>query len=349
MSYVLYDSNMDFYYYENGDGTLCQSYNTDYQIEPDPGGVNPWQQPSSDYDDTYTVQLVFDPQGTDCSGGGPGAHKTTGSNFNVLPLSRTGSGYGPQATSQVNMLQGDFFGQSSGPRVPRSSNACGYIGADTRPCSLPHMFVAPTDGAQNSVWSNPVAGYLASGFIADPGFVYVYRGKAPRVPLGASPVPWADDGLTDYDMRYYSLCVDKKIWPYPAEDANWSCANGSFGSGVYDPQTNPDGLTQLAVGDDGYWTVIVSSEDLTGNPQVGDATVLKVAAGEPVVVLLRHMVVQDSFTTSVPFTPRDGAWTSAFHQLGDYYPVATAICNKAQFDARGWTQGGCFVPPVDGS
>jgi hypothetical protein len=347
MSYVLYDSNMDFYYYENADDTVCQSYNTDYQIAPDAGSVNPWVDQSTAYDDTYTLRLELDPQGTDCSGGGPGAHASGGTNFNVLPLGRTASGYGPGASSP-NMIQGDFFGAAADGSVPRASNACAYVGADLTPCSTPLMFVAPTEAAQNSVWSNPVAGYLASGFVPAPGFVYVFRGKAPRTPDGASPVPWSDNQPADYDMRYFSLCVDKKVWPYPAQDANWSCANGSFGSGVYDATTNPDGLTKLAVGDDGYWTVIVSSDDLTGDPQVGDATVLKVTAGVPVAFVMRHMLVSDNFHNAVPNVPRDGAWTSAYSTMGDYYPVNTVVCNRGQFDARGWTDGGCFVPPVSG-
>ncbi|HKJ54582.1 MAG TPA: hypothetical protein VJ978_01215 [Nitriliruptoraceae bacterium] len=346
MSHVVYDSSMNFYYYRNRDGVVCQSYNTDYQIEPDPGSVNPWQVDSQDYDDTYTVSLEFEPRARNCSGGGPGQYASAGTNFNVLPLSRTDSGYGPQGPSS-NLVQGDFFGPSAGLDVPRSSNACGYIGADLTPCAVPHMFVAPTQVAQSSVWSNPVAGYLASGFVADPGFVYVFRGKAPRVPEVAHPVPWADDGSADYDMRYYSLCVDVKVWPYPAQDANWSCANGSWGSGVYDADTNPDGLTKIEVGDDGYWTVIVSSADLSDSTQTDGATVLRVVPGLPVAFILRHMVAQDSFTTAVPSVERDGAWTTAYEQLQEYYPVETVICNEGQFENKGWTDGGCFVPPVD--
>ncbi|MRX44791.1 hypothetical protein [Agromyces kandeliae] len=346
MSYVLYDSTMDFYYYENAAGTTCQSYNTDFQIAPDPGSVNPWVTESTAYDDTYTLQLVPDPQGTDCSGGGPGAFASGGTDFNVLPLGRTGSGYGPTSPSG-SPVQGDFFGAAADGSVPRASNACAYVGADLTPCSTPLMFVAPTAAAQNSVWSNPVAGYLAAGFIPAPDEVYVFRGKAPRVPVGASPVPWNDNDPAEYDMRYFSLCLDKKVWPYPAQDANWSCANGSFGSGEYNPDTNPDGLTRLAIGADGYWTVIVSSADLTDSQEVGDATVLRVQAGVPAAMIMRHMVVSDDFHNAVQDVPRDGAWTSAFATLGEYYPVNSVVCNLGQFEQRGWQEGGCFVPPVN--
>ncbi|HKJ54704.1 MAG TPA: hypothetical protein VJ978_01840 [Nitriliruptoraceae bacterium] len=352
MSHVIYGADMDFYYYENPDGVVCASYNTDYQIEPDAGSVNPWQDASTAYDDTYTLELALEPQGTECSGGGPGEHMTQGTNFNVLPLSRTDAGYGPatndRLTTSRDMMHSSFFGVEASDGVSRANNGCYFIGGDANPCPPAGLFAAPTDRAQNSVWSNPVAGYLASAIVPGPEEVYVYRGKAPRVPRGASPVPWADDGLADYDMRYYSLCVDKKIWPFPAEDANWSCVNGSFGSGVYDPDTNPDGLTGLNLDDDGYWTVIVSTADLSNSDQVKDAKVLRVEAGVPVAFIMRHMVVQDSFTTSVPSTTRDGAWPTAYDQLGDYYPVSTLVCNLGQFESRGWTDGGCFVPAVEG-
>lgn len=352
MSYVLYDSNMDFYYYKNSAGTICQSYNNDYQIAPDSGSVNPWRQQSTDYTGTYTLELTFDPRDKGCSGGGP-QHEEAGTNANVLSLSRTDSGYGPDNTGQNVKVQGEFFGEGADASVPRASNGCAYTGADTRPCSLPGMFVAPTPLSQNSVWSNPVAGYLASVFVPKSKFVYVFRGKAPRTPsgdLGESPVPWQDDGSSDYDMRYYSLCVDRQVWPFQAEDANWSCANGSFGSGEYNKDTNPDGLTQLAVGDDGYWTLIVSSEEPSKN--VGNATFLKVDEDQPLAIVMRNMVVQNSFKTSVPFIDRDGAWTTAWKQMADYYGVETVICNQAQFEKYGWDldSPGCFVPqPNTGS
>ncbi|MGR2752813.1 hypothetical protein [Agromyces arachidis] len=362
MSYVVYDRSMDFYHYLSAEATetspaiYCQSYNTDFQIRPDAGSVNPWMEESTAYDDTYTITLDPDPVGTGCSGGGPGRHASTpvdgqDYDYNVLPLQVTGTGYPPTETTAARpapgLMQGDFFGDAADASVPRASNACAYVGADLTPCSTPLMFVAPTAAAQNSVWSNPVAGYLAAGFIPAPGEVYVFRGKAPRTPQGASPVPWNGNAPADYDMRYFSLCLDRKVWPYPAQDANWSCANGSFGSGVYDPDTNPDGLTQLAVGEDGYWTVIVTSADLSDSPNVGDATVLRVEAGIPAAMIMRHMVVADDFTTAVPDVPRDGAWTSAFGTLGEYYPVNSVVCSTGQFEQRGWQEGGCFVPRID--
>lgn len=179
MSLALYNQFLDPYTYTDpASGEVFPSYLADFEIDPDPGSLNPWQE-AAEPGGRYTVTIKKEPQVGE---------------LNVLPFL--------ESPEDSLGLEGSF-------PLPAPCNTA----ESPYTCTLDGMFMAPLKQAQSSVFSNPDNTYLPALLNLDPAErVFVVRGKLPSTPPGTTPTPWRDP---PFDMRYWSMCNALYVRPYP--------------------------------------------------------------------------------------------------------------------------------------
>lgn len=155
--------------------------------------------------------------------------------------------------------------------------------------------------------------YVGTSLTYRPGRVAVVRGRAPTFPntrAGASP---AQPGK---QVRYWTMCQNDKVSPYPVVD----CAS--------DFQTRLDGQ--------GYYTYVVAApaEAARLRHRPGLTLLGWGSTAVPVKILfLRNMLPAPSFTESIQTAQAGSAPLAA--SMGEYYPRAT-YCDVDVLATRGY-------------
>lgn len=196
-------------------------------------------------------------------------------------------------------------------------NAIGKAAANSFPANSPEAtFVNPASTA--GLFPNGDNKYIGAALTYRPGRVAVVRGKAPSFPntrAGASP---AQPGV---DLRYWSMCQNDKVSPYPVV----ACKS--------DFQTRLDSS--------GYYTYVVAApQDMSSSSNPALTVIPWGSTSVPKkVVFLRYML------PSQPFYPMTVQAEQANHTdpastMGAYYPRAT-YCDVGVLRSRGWQ--GCFA------
>jgi hypothetical protein len=333
----------------------------DAQIAPDPGSVNPFVQPATGVNGTYTVVIshtgqtsgntigvssdfgwvilrVYVPRpdpslsGQSLIGGVPlPAIFLNGASQELPPCpSVTDNDRAPGINKLKDVIK---FLQIYFPQDPTPFDLIGHEGT---PSSDRLWFAAPADPPA-SLLPNPDNKYIAMlpGDNYQPGRIIVIHGKAPGTPdtSDGSPIWVPARGFRTVDMRYWSLCINDFALPISVV----SCT--------------ADLTTDLQGGD---YTIVISDDQLRPDwlrPNInwlpwGDAQYLKI-------VFSRNMLPAPNFRFSIqktiehhctfpfdlPDIPQrdliDTAGQCAQKVMGDYYPVAV-WCDKSTFIAGGW-------------
>ncbi|GAB1642291.1 hypothetical protein [Krasilnikovia sp. MM14-A1259] len=309
------------------------SSRTDYQIAPDPGSVNPWQQrarPGGSY--TLHLRHAVAPGEVNTIPIAPGRARDGALGFLVYRIYLPAVPSAPVRLPTLTEIDGG---------VPHTLPTC-------RPTALPPaprgtVLGPPRDAADlafargngsDELFPNPDSGYL-SAWIRPPrgNDVVVIRGRAASSPDAAHPVPWP--APTD-DMRYWSLCTNLRRPYYPV------VAN-DLPDGTVDPGCRHDDVTALDA--DGYYTYVLGTEAQRAAIQaVPGVTFVPFSLKEPRarhLVVLRNMLPVDSFPYSVLDAPPNGRARPAAAAMGDYYPRG-AVCALAVLTASG--PAGCDLP-----
>jgi hypothetical protein len=317
---------------------------TDYQIQPDPGSVNPWQHSPGHHrrgGNAFTVTLQSDaapgqantlplaPAGTTPGTAGYLFYRVylpAGGDFSRVPLpvvTFTLDGVSQQvpacppstAPAAPALASAPAHLQASMPARPAASTAAGpKIGA-----------TAQTPGFARTVFAsgfpNADSAYLFA-VVTPPanGDVLVIRGKAPTAPRGSHPSPWPTPFI---DLRYWSLCN------YPITGALPLVANPLPG-GKIDYGCRYD--SQVAADRHGYYTFVVGTE--AQRPvieRIPGATFLPFSTADPAtphLLFLRNTLASPGFAQAIQNVPQSGSPASAAAAMGPYYP-RTAICSLA--------------------
>ncbi len=346
---------MSFNVYNEAGGSFeanqVQSGIADYQIEPEPGSVNPFKTKGA-AGGSFTVTIS-------------GAAKP--GDVNTLPLAPEGeAGPGPaplgfllyrvylptggNGTVQLPKLTFVKGGKSVAlPRCPSPSgkpkapvqtqkafNAALKLhkfeakeeGEGTQPCRgsecpPPMEFFRAKEEATNSFFPNVDNAYVSAFIRPLPNSVVVVRGKAPRTPSGTSPTPWPKPGL---QLRYFSLCnnIYRSPWPVvanplPGGPTEYGCAA--------DNETKLNGRGEYAY-------VIANPSQRTAVEKAG-GTFIPLSTTQPhsrQILIFRNMLPSESFTRAVQDAPPDGSPESAAKAMGPYYPRAYR-CTLSEFEA----------------
>jgi hypothetical protein len=309
---------------------------TDYQIQPDPGSVNPWQHSPGHHRpgrNVFTVTLQSDvapgqantlplaPAGTTSGTAGYLEYRVylpAGGNFSRVPLPLVSFTLGgvsrqvppcpPGATSAASAAAGPA--PASMPARSAASAAAGPATGAT--AQTPQFARLPVTGDS----PNADSAYLIAG-VRPPanGDVLVIRGKAPTAPRGSHPSLWP----APFDLRYWSLCN------YPVTTGLPLVAN-SLPGGKTDYGCRYD--SQVAADRHGYYTFVVGTE--AQRPvieQIPGATFLPFSVEYPKtphLLFLRNMVASPGFDQAIQNVPQSTP-ASAAAAMGPYYP-RTAIC-----------------------
>jgi hypothetical protein len=314
---------------------------TDYQIAPDLGSINPWQQPAPP-GGRFSLTLRSDVA--------PGQ-------VNTLPLAPTRTAAGTIGLIFLRVYvpaQGDS-GQVPLPSVtftlngvstqlamcaPNSTLSSDISTQALRALGVPATIDQPTapatvgppatPGAQGKVVpfaSYPPGaggtvdtdtGYLSATVVPPQnGDVLVVHGKAPTTPSGSDPRPWPSSGE---EMRYWSLCSD--LLPSPTPVVINHLADGNIDDGCrYDSQVTLD--------QDGYYTFVVGTEaQRAAIENIHGDTFLPFSTADPTQthkLNIRNMVANPAFVEAVQNVPANGRPESAAAVMGAYYPRA-AFC-----------------------
>lgn len=304
---------------------------TDYQIAPDPGSVNPWQQQAAP-GGRYTVTLREDvapgqantlpiaPEGT-TSGQGLLVYRVylpAGGDASrlALPSMRLEAGGSTQTLAPCE----SFYAPIDAPR-PSSSSAPTAVPtptptplASTQPVGQLQFFKA-TIGTLGPNSDTPyVLAYLTP---PGPGDVVVIRARGLTHATGDHPSPWPGAGL---DVRYWSMCMALATGVLPTV-MNLAPSGGVDAGCRADDQVKLD-----AAGD--YAIVLGTEAQRTAIEGVAGATFLPFSAAQPAtthILALRDMLVNPSFANSPGLVTQtnDPAATEAV--MGPYYPRA-AVC-----------------------
>ncbi len=329
----------------------------DAHIAPDPGNVNPFDDPPRGNHPTrlpqnYTVTVS---RAESTAGNALRLHARTGwLLYRVyLPNSGEGSTGGVPLPGISVKVNGDTAPLPECPTVNRQSEL-----ATLQPQFVPAALENPphTPPVPDRIWFgaitnppprllfNPDNKYLVSFFMSDydPARLIVIRGKMPAFPdtYEGAPVSKPAHGFHDIQLRYWSMCLGSVVSPIPIE----GCA--------------VDATTPLD--EHGYYTVVVSNDVLRPNwmpPQVtwiswGDEKLV------PKTFFLRNLVPSPDFEhsaqaaveqgcaldfTSFPTPPSQQEITDAgqcaLKVMDEYYPVAT-WCDRSDFRSGGWRA--CF-------
>ena len=308
---------------------------TDYRIAPEPGSVNPWQQPTAP-GGRFVVTVRSDvsagqantlplPAGTTSRHPGYLLYRV------YLPA---GGGFSRVQLPQVTVQQGSVTRtlpacRSHDARVPvpvsASGPAAGRSGA-AAPTPPELEFFNPGQsiaGALPNADTSYILAYLVRPTEPD---VAVVTGKAPTSAPGSHPSPWPARGE---DIRYWSMCIGAGVRNLP------TVVNRLAGGGT-DYGCRADQATRLnAAGD--YTYVIGAESQRAAIERIPGVTFLPFSTSLPTklyVLLLRNMLVSSQFTNSVQsVTPADDP-AAAAAAMGAYYPRAS-VCPLATLTAKG--------------
>jgi hypothetical protein len=315
----------------------------DYEIAPDQGSVNPWQQQAAP-GGRFTVTLREDVA--------PGQ-------ANTLPLAPadTTSGKGYLEYRVYLPAGGDFAkvvppaltleqagrSESLAPCATRTS-------PPTAPPSTPAAGRTPTPAAPSASAKTPAVGQLqffTETFDAltpnadltyvlayltppGPGDVVVIRAKAPTHAAGDHPSPWP---AANEDVRYWSMCVGLATGTLPTV-VNPLPAGGTDAGCRVDDQTKLDAT--------GEYTYVLGTEGQRATIEgVPGATFLPFSAAQPGathILMYRLLLVNPSFAYSPQRVTQNTDPAATASAMGAYYPRAS-ICALSSLTANGVT--GC--------
>ena len=323
----------------NGLGTALP----DYQIAPDEGSVNPWQQqaaPGGGFTVTFREDVA------------PGE-------VNTLPLApagtTTGRGY---LEYRVYLPAGGDFSKVSPPTLRLEQEG---VSGPSLPCTAPaptSTAAAPTASATPSATAaapsssaaRPAIGQLqffkeafdaltpnvdaayALAYLTPPGpgDVVVIHAKAPTYPAGEHPTPWP---TASADVRYWSMCVGLATATLPT-------VMNPLPGGATDPGCRADEQTKLDAA--GEYTYVLGTEAQRATVEsVPGATFLPFSAAKPGathVLFFREILASSSFASAVQMVTQDRDPAATAAAMGPYYPRAS-ICAVSSLTAGGVT--GC--------
>ncbi|BFU43104.1 hypothetical protein [Krasilnikovia sp. MM14-A1004] len=306
------------------------SSRTDYQIVPDPGSVNPWQQRARP-GGSYTLHL---------------RHQVAPGEVNTIPIAPARARDG-----DVGFLVYRIYLPAAPARLPTLTVIDGGVPRTLRPCpstvavpAVPNPVIPPPRTAPDlafargrgadELFPNPDSGYLSAWIHPPRGDrVVVIRGRAAASPDTAHPSPWPGPGD---DMRYWSLCTNLRRPYYPV-------VVNELPDGTVDPGCRHDDVTALDAR--GYYTFVLGTEAQRPAVQaVPGATFVPFSLEHPRtrhLVVLRNMLPVDSFPYSVLDAPPNGRARPAAAAMGDYYPRG-AVCALAVLATQG--PAGCGLP-----
>jgi hypothetical protein len=333
MSVAVYGSH-GLPFTENG----TSSELTDYQIEPNPGSVNPWQHratPGGGFAITFLSDpprgarnaLPLAPAGTPKGSTGlifyrvyvpaegnvsrvPLPEVTFTRDHESRRLSTCPATTHPseQAIDQITAVE-----HSGGSTAPTAPTTLAQLQAELGPSGILPFFRGPA-----AVGSTPNVGssYLKAVVLSPrPGDVLLIRGKAPSTPHGSHPHPWPAAGE---NLRYWSMCIDQAAGPKPVVINHLGDGRLDFGC-RYDNEVKVDrhGDYVFVVGTEAQRPAIDRTKGTTFLPlSLKDPD-------QPYILNLRNTLANPGFADSVLNVPANDSPAAAAAVMGRYYPRAT--------------------------
>jgi hypothetical protein len=312
---------------------------TDYQIAPDQGSVNPWQQHAAP-GGHFTVTLREDvapgevntiPLAPEGAAGGQGllvyrVYLPAGGDFSQVELPTLTMDQAGRSESLAPCPSFNLPGsapQSASSTAPAATpTAAPSPSATARPGPL--QFFEATVG---TLAPNVDTAYLLA-YLTPPGAgdVAVIRGRAPTHASGDHASLWP---ATDEDVRYWSLCIALATGAVPTV-MNLAPSGGTDAGCRADDQTKLD-----ASGD--YAFVLGTEAQRTSIESVADTTFLPFSAAQPAtthLLMLRDMLVDPSFAASPGRVAQSNDPVATEAVMGSYYPRAT-VCPLSTLVAEG--------------
>ena len=314
---------------------------TDYQIAPDPGSVNPWQQagaPGGHY--TVTLREDVEPGQANTLPLAP-AGTTSGQGLLVYRVYLPAGGDASRVELPALTLEQGAQSAKLAPCTTFSSSMAGQRPASPGPTPAPTPTATPSPASTTrpvgqlrfftatfaTLAPNADTSYLLAYLVPPgPGDVVVIHAKAPTHASGDHPSPWP---ATDADVRYWSLCSGLATGVLPT-------VMNLAPSGGTDDGCRADDQVKLDTADD-YAFVLGTESQRATIEGVANATFLPFSAAQPAtthLLLLRDMLVNPAFASSPGRVSQanDPAATEAV--MGDYYPRAT-VCPLSTLVASG--------------
>ena len=318
---------------------------TDYQIAPDPGSVNPWQQQAAP-GGHFTVTLREDvargqvntiplaPAGTS-SGRGILVYRVylpAGGDSSKIALPSMTLQQGGHSESLAPCTT--FYTPLTAPRSASSAAPTATQAPTPSPGTTPRVaqlqfFKASIDTLAPNVDTPYVLSYLTP---PGPGDVVVIRGKAPTHATGDHPSPWP---AANEDVRYWSLCMALATGVVP------TVMNLLPTGGIDTGCRADDQVTLDAAGD--YAFVLGTEAQRATILGVADTTFLPFSAAQPAtthLLMFRFMLVNPSFANSPGRVAQADDPAATAEVMGPYYPRAT-VCPLSTLVAEG--VAGCFT------
>lgn len=353
MSFNAYDSTFGSFSVNGVQGALI-----DYQIAPDAGSVNPWQQPTTaaaraaTTGRKFTVTLQSD---------------VPSQIPNTIPIAPTGTAAGSIGFLLMRVYlpkNGDYSAvklpnislvTSSGTttikpcaaktqRAPTKANknvppaakaALKQLIGKARDGGNPDTGSGPCTGSAcppdlqfsramaattNSVFPNSASAYVSAIFQPNPKAVVLVRGLAPTTP---ALVPPGTEPLpwpsSRFQLQYFSMCNNIYRKPWPVIINNLPSGNQELGCRA-DNETKLDRQGR-------YTYVVASQAQKQAVSRWKKTTFLPTSiksAKTREVLILRNMLSNDSFSQSAMNAPQDANAADAAASMGAYYPVAVS-------------------------
>ncbi len=313
----------------------------DYQIAPDQGSVNPWQQQAApgghftvsfreDVTPGQVNTLPLAPAGT-TSGRGYLEYRVylpAGGDFsNVTPPTLTleevaGSGSPPPCVAPTPSSTAPASAPAATPTATPAAPAPPSPSAG-RPIPQLAFFKEAFDAATPNV---DAAYALASLTPPGPGDVVVIQAKAPTYPAGEHPTPWP---AANVDVRYWSMCIGLATATLP------TVMNAVSGGGT-DAGCRADDQTKLDASGD-YTYVLGTEAQRAAIEAIPGATFLPFSAAKPGVthiLIFREFLASPGLASAVQKVSQDRDPAATAAVMGAFYPRA-AICSLATLVAGG--------------
>lgn len=325
----------------------------DYQIDPDPGSANPWQDtPDGSQPEQFTVVaqdqipgtgnvVPIAPTGTPAGSLGyliMRVYLPEGADFATVPLPQiTASSAAGTTTIEPcdgsrqtapgttnSSLQGTLQQAMDGAAQAQSQTKDPATGGGGpcrgQECPPRLAFFRASAAATNAVFPNSATAYVSAIMRPRSDRVVVVRGKAPRTPArpapGTEPVVWPQQR---YQLRYFSLCTNLYRRPWPV-------VLNALPNGATDPGCRADNET--TVNARGRYNYVVARER---QQQVVErwrsATFVPTANRERrlrELLILRNMLPAPDFARSAASAPQNDSPAAAAKAMRAYYPRAVS-------------------------
>lgn len=339
----------------------------DYEIEPDAGSRNPWQERVkhiTDANSNFTVTIASDvdtsqsntiplaPIGTEDGSIGYvllRVYLPKNADFSAVELpsvtieSSTGTrSLQPCETQQqrapskaIRTLLKQAASKVVGTQVMAAAAPCRGSA-----CPPDLQFARASAATTNSVFPNSASAYVSALFRPDRKKVVLVRGRAPRTPRqppGTEPKPWPS---AKYQLRYFSLCnnVYKRPWPVIIN----TLPNGGQDVGCRaDSQTTLDSKGR-------YTYVVAAQSQKRAVSRFDDVTFIPTSKKYKrfrEVLIFRNMLSNPNFRRSALNAPQNRSAAGAAKAMGKYYP-RTVSCALSTYLAHGPDH--CFRTAVHG-